>query len=324
LGTERKDFEIDFSEPWFLDRKLAFDVSLFHREASYLSINELYTEARTGARFALTRALWSDFFIGSVFYKIENVDINLEPGIHGLLLAPGGGVGPPGSGSVVIPPNAPHAILSEEGDTLLTRIGVSLARDTRNSTKLPDAGQRTELSAEWVSSYLGGERDCYKLGASTAWYCRGFAKGHVIEVAARTGVAEGLRGDDVPFYERYYLGGAYSLRGYEFRSVSPREPGFDEPVGGNTFWFGTIEYSIPIFQREKTGVRIAFFYDIGNVTEKAYDYNFSDYTDNWGVGLRLELPIGPLRLDYGVPIKHDDFQKDSGRFQFTAGWTRPL
>lgn len=324
LGTRRQDFEVSFIEPWFLGRKLALGVDLYHREASYLSLGNLYDETRTGARVSLSRALGSDFLIGSVFYNVENVGILLDPSLHGNRFIPGAVV--PGIPVPVFDPaNVPQAILSEGGHTLLTRVGASLAYDTRNSTYLPDAGQRTELLGEITSSHLGGERDFYKMELSSAWYFRGFRKGHVLELVGRGGVADGLSGDTVPFYERYYLGGLYSLRGYKYRGISPREPGFSEPIGGNTYWFASAEYSIPIVQKEHLGgVRFAFFYDIGNVQSDPYAFKLSNFSDNWGIGLRLNLPIGPLRLDYGIPIHHDRDNDGSGRFQFGVGWQRPF
>lgn len=325
VGTERQDYILSFIEPWFLERKLTLGVSLYHNSASYLSVEDIYSETITGARVSLTRALGSDFLIGSVFYQVQNVGIDFESGIHGDRYIPGGPVGPGGGAPVFDPANAPASLLAEEGYSLLTSVGGTLAYDTRNSTFLPDAGQRTELLSSITSEYLGGERNFYKLDLSSAWYFRGLAKGHVLEFVAKLGVVDGLQGDDVPFYEKWYLGGLYSLRGYEYRSVSPRDPGFDEPVGGQSYWFGSLEYSIPIIQSEKAGgVRFAVFYDIGNVLRDAYDFTFSDYTDNWGVGLRLNLPIGPLRLDYGIPISHDQYNSSSGKFQFGVGWQRPF
>jgi len=134
----------------------------------------------------------------------------------------------------------------------------------------------------------------------------------------------------VPFYDRYYLGGLYTLRGFRYRSVAPRERPFGdgfsrEPIGGDTYWFGSAEYSIPIIPTEHergVGLRFAMFYDIGNVMLNPYSYNFDKYLDNWGLGLRLNLPIGPLRLDYGIPITHDRFNGGSGQFQFGVGYTR--
>ena len=68
---------------------------------------------------------------------------------------------------------------------------------------------------------------------------------------------------------------------------------------------------------------MAFFYDIGMVYEDSYDFEFSNYADNWGIGLRLFVPmLGPLRLDYGFPLTHPDYAKGSGQFNFGVGFTR--
>ena len=99
----------------------------------------------------------------------------------------------------------------------------------------------------------------------------------------------------------------------------------NEPIGGDTYWFASAEYSIPIFEQEGgVGVRFALFYDIGSVGGNPYNLNLSDFSDNWGIGLRLNLPIGPLRLDYGIPIHHDQYNSSSGKFQFGVGWERPF
>jgi outer membrane protein insertion porin family len=322
LGTQRQDYVVSFVEPWFLDRKLALGVELYYRNLNFQSIGNLYDELRAGIRLSLTRALWSDYLMASVSYNIENVGILLANGFHGPRLVRTEGPGRDVN-IFVDPANVPQAILDEEGYALVSKVGFSLAYDTRNSTLLPDAGQRTELSMELAGGPLGGDKSYYKVELKSAWYVRGFWKGHVLELAGRLGVADGFSGQDVPFYDRYYLGGLYSLRGFGYRAISPREPGFTEPIGGDSYWFGTAEYSIPIIQKEKVGgVRLALFYDIGSVGAKAYNFNFQNYSDNWGIGMRLNLPIGPLRLDYGIPIHHDSFSKGSGRFQFGVGYTR--
>ena len=77
-------------------------------------------------------------------------------------------------------------------------------------------------------------------------------------------------------------------------------------------------HSIPIIDM----LRVAAFYDIGNVSSDAYDFNAKDLADDWGLGLRLNLPIGPLRLDYGIPIHTPKGVSDRGRFQFGVGYKR--
>jgi outer membrane protein insertion porin family len=338
LGTQRQDYLISFIEPWFTGRKLSLGVDLYYHEWNFQSLDNIYDEVRAGASFSLERALGSDFLRGRVSYTVEDVGILLNSPFHDWMYSNGRGPAPAPSsqGSIgssgvsgapgqVIPPNLPNAILAETGYHFLSRVGTSLAYDTRNSVRLSDKGQRTELGAQFVGGPLGGDKEFYKLDFTTAWYFPGFKKGHVLELGGRAGVAKSLQSGDVPFYERYYLGGIYSLRGFKYRSVSPREFGFNEPIGGDSFWFGFAEYSIPLFEQEHgIGVRLAAFYDIGNVASSSYSFNFNNFDDNWGIGLRLNLPIGPLRLDYGIPIHHDIYNGSSGQFQFSASFDRPF
>jgi len=316
LGTQRQDYEISFVEPWFLNRKLSLGVDLYRHQLNFESPNNIFDETRTGAKVSLTRALGSDFLIGSVSYTVEDIGIILNNGWNGFV--------DNNTASPPMPPNVPNAILDQVGDHIYQRIGTSLAYDTRNSTQLPNHGQRTELSTE-VSV---GSTDFYKLELHTAWYFPGLLKGHVIEAVGRTGIADSFEGGDVPFYDRYYLGGLYSLRGFKFRNIAPRQaftPGVtvDEPIGGDTYWFSSYEYSIPVFEKEGgVSLRYALFYDIGSVDAASYSYSLN-YSDDWGMGIRLNIPhLGPLRLDYGIPIKHDQFNNSSGQFQFGVGYTR--
>jgi len=149
--------------------------------------------------------------------------------------------------------------------------------------------------------------------------------------------------------------GQDSLRGFNFNSVGPRESSQDgtefEPIGGDTYWFASAEYTIPLIDR----LSFAIFYDIGNVSQRAFSNSgfevqervssnrgigdpftgtfFGEtpfgstgaFSDDFGIGLRLTIPtLGPLRLDYGIPIHHDIFSGSGGKFQFGAGFSRPL
>ena len=168
------------------------------------------------------------------------------------------------------------------GHHLLSTAGTSLAYDTRNSVQLPNKGQRTELIAQLTGGPLGGDYSYYRLEAHTAHYFRGLSPRHVLELGGVVGVVDAFGNTpDVPFFERYYLGGPNSLRGYKYRYVSPRQvPNIpdNEPIGGDTYWFGSAEYSIPIFEQEHgVGVRIAFFYDIGSVGAAPYNANFGEF-----------------------------------------------
>lgn len=325
-GTRRQDYVIGFTEPWFLGRRLRFDSELYYRELNYYSDN--FTQTQAGGRVGLTRQLPFNFVAG-VNYTLENIKVDFSD-----------------TYKLQYPLTGPQPILlEEEGSRLLSRVGFTLAHDTRNSVTLPTRGHRIELNPEIVGGPFGGDVDFYKLELRAAQYWnparyfdeggiwRDVFDGHVLEMSGRVGVVEtygrGDRGNTsrVPLFDRFFLGGLYSLRGFDYREVGPRDELTLEPIGGNTYWFGSAEYSIPIIER----LRIAAFYDAGMVFKKSYSFDpttYSDgsssgvYNDNIGFGIRLNLPIGPLRLDYGIPITRDKFSGSGGRFQFGVGYTR--
>ncbi len=302
MGTVRQDYVLTFIEPWFLGKKLALSVDLYHREINYLS--DYFNERNTGARVGLTKALGWENLIGGVSYTLENIGI------------------------VDVTDTAPQEIkdtVKDGSNKLFSRVGASIAYDTRNNATLPDHGQRTELVSEITGGPFGGDVDLYKVELRSYWYFKGFMDGHILEVGGKVGVMDGYGDTDslkIPFYERYYLGGMYSLRGFKYRKGGADDT-FDsstqEPLGGNSFWLGTLEYSIPVVDR----VRFAVFYDIGNVYRDSYSFNFGEYLDDVGVGLRINLPqIGPLRFDYGIPISTGKYTGRNGRFNFGVGYTR--
>jgi len=318
LGLRRKDFRVTFTEPWFLGQRLAFETELFHSEADYYS--DLYNETETGITLGLTKQLPYHFLTGDTItaglnYTIENIGLNN------------------------VQTNAPVVILNEPRSQLISKVGSALTYDTRNHSLQPTRGQKTSLIAEVAGGPLGGDAEFYKLEAQTSWYFPGLAKDHIIELIGRMGVVSPYgSGNRVPLSERYFLGGVTTLRGYRYRQVGPKQlgssytipaadpknpptvvPGVLEPIGGDSYWLGSVEYSIPIIPR----LRFAVFYDIGNVYADPYDFNFSEYADNWGLGIRLNIPrLGPIRLDYGIPITHPNNTSGSGKFQFSVGFTR--
>ena len=323
LGTQRQDYELSFIEPWFLNRKLALGVDLYRHQLDFESPNNIYDETRTGARVSLTRALGSDFLIGSVSYTIEDVGIRPERRLawlgdrqlfHQL---------PPTSSRMCLKPfwNKPaitcfNALARRSPTTRGTATNCPITASGRNW--IPNLALATRLITNWRPR---------PLGISPALF-----KGHVLELDGRAGVADSLSGSDVPFYDRYYLGGLYSLRGFKYRNIGPRDPTYgtfnihtcpNEPIGGDSYWFGSLEYSIPILEKDNgPSVRIALFYDAGAVGADSYSFS-GNFDDDYGLGLRLDIPhLGPLRLDYGIPITHDQYNGSSGKFQFTVGYTR--
>ncbi len=307
LGFKRQDYTVSFVEPWFLDQRLSLGVDLFHTRSSYYSSD--FNETRTGGDLRLEKAL-SEFFRVGVEYKIQDIDLSVS---H----------------------SASEELQSQRGNNLRSSVELTLTHDSRNSVFLTTRGNRTELSAELAGGPLGGNVSIYKLNAKTTFYFPLF-NNHVFQLVGAAGVVDAFgqsRGagpvvdedptpfvnlvkvNDVPIYDRYFLGGANTLRGFSYRKVGPKDINF-EPVGGNTYFNGTAEYTFPIVEK----VRGAFFFDAGEVDRDSYSFSAGDIKADVGVGVRLNLPIGPLRLDYGYPIITDRHSGHTGKIQFSVGY----
>ena len=329
IGTQLQDYEINFTEPWFMGKLLIFNVDLFDRTVDYASVNNQYDESFAGGTLSLTKGIGGLLGLdpqalrGTLSYTFEDAHVSINSGFTtnaatNYATAPGGLY----QNGQVVGPNISTNIYDTHGNYLISKVGLSLAYDTRNNLNLPDRGQHTEVSAQVATS--PGDTDFYKLELKTSWYFKGFGTGHVLELGAEGGVVSSY-GDStqVPIFERWYLGGLYNMRGYKYQTVGPEDQ-FGEPLGGDTFFYGTAEYSIPVIKM----VRLAWFYDVGNVFTSPYSFNagpgrrFID--DDVGIGLRIILPIAggtPLRLDYGIPIQHDPNTSSSGHIQIGVGYT---
>jgi outer membrane protein insertion porin family len=118
----------------------------------------------------------------------------------------------------------------------------------------------------------------------------------------------------VPLSDRLFLGGGRSLRGFKYRDVGPkvsrtiktsdnRDIVYHKPIGGKSLAMATAEYTIPIVPRM---MRFAFFYDTGNVWEDPFYVDPGDLASSVGGGLRFDIPLFPIRIDYARVIKKDD------------------
>lgn len=321
LGTERQDYIMSFTEPWFLDRRLALGFDAYHSQASYLS--EFYTEGRTGVDVKLTKPLF-EYVRGEIVWKYEIVDIF---DVKKPSFSQGGNMT-----DLQREANnaAPQVIVDEQGQTTLSTIGLNFDRDTRDNVFLATRGNRTQIGLEIANAI--GDAEFWKLDARTTFYIGFFgAQKHVLQILFAGGLAQEYGGSkDMPFHEKFYLGGGNNLRGFRFRDVGPKVPrdpkplvppdkpnlGVGESIGGKTYVWSTIEYSLPVITR----VRFAVFADVGQVWKDTFEYNFNDLNSDAGLGLRLDLPIGPVRLDYAFPLQTDQFNDNGGRFNFNIGY----
>jgi len=319
MGALSQDYEINFSEPYFMGKQLALGVSLFSREEDYDSLNSLYDETFNGGTVSLTKLL-RRYLKGSVSYTLEQAHVSINSGLYTNAVTQ-----VVNGTNTVVGPNISTNIYDEHGNDFINKLGFNLDYDDRGDFRLPNSGQHTELLTQIATP--PGDTEFYKLEMRSSWFFKGFLPGHILQLDGRSGVVDTYDGTDhVPIFERWFLGGMRDLRGYRYHEIGPHDE-YGEPLGGDTYFFGDAEYSIPLFKY----VRLAWFYDVGNVYANPYSFKLTDgqthfYSDDAGIGLRIVLPIFgqgvPLRLDYGHPITHDADVGRGGRIQIGIGFTR--
>lgn len=290
-GLKRRDFVLSFTEPWFLDQRIAVGFDLFARESSYLST--LYNERRIGGAIRAARAL-NDYWTASLRYQLENIDM------------------------FDFSSSSSPELLRERGGRSKSSLTAMLSYDTRDNVFLTRKGEKIDFTAELAGGpVLMGETNIYRfqVDAQKFW---SLPYDLILSFNLSTGVVNNYdKSLFVPIYDRFFIGGSRSIRGFDNRDVGPRDSN-NEPIGGRTFGFVNLELTAPIIDR----VRGAVFLDAGFVDERFAHYGdmFDTFNASVGFGLRLNLPIGPLRFDFGIPLRSDKFNDSGGKFHFDVGY----
>jgi len=297
-GTQRKDVLLNLTEPYFLDRRLSLSGSLFFTEADYLS--SVYNQRNYGFSIEARKPI-NAFMYASLGYSLQTFDI------------------------FNVSSSASLDIQSQKGSQTESRIFTSLVFDRRDNPLLTRTGQRVSLSPYVAGGFLGGDTQIYGWDLEASQYFH-FPLDLILlfnaEIATvsvwdqpRTHTVATDEISNVPIYDRLFLGGSNNLRGFDFRDVGPHDR-FGEPLGGNSLWRETVELTFPIVAK----TRGAIFYDTGFVNGKSWAFGFHDIASDIGIGVRLDLPIGPLRLDYGIPLQRDSSTTHGGKFNFSVGY----
>jgi outer membrane protein insertion porin family len=323
VGTERKDFIIALTEPYFLDRRLSLGGQGFYSEANYLS--SVYDQSNLGTSFEIRKPI-NSYMYATLGYRLEDVDIfNVDA-------------------------SASEQIQAEAGSTLKSEVLASLVFDRRDNPLLTRKGTRISFAPYVAGGPLGGDIKEYGGDLEAAQYFHlpldmillfdgevavvdVWNRSEFTTVDVQKKIRDPVTGKPVldssgnptfmtvqedipavPIYDRLYLGGSNNLRGFAFRDVGPRD-NQGEPLGGQSLARGTVEVTFPIIEK----ARGAFFYDTGFVNADPYDFSTNHVASDFGFGLRLDLPIGPLRVDYGIPIQKDG-RSSNGHFNFNVGY----
>ena len=291
FGMLSNSYVLSFTEPWVFDYPISFGFDAYQRSRQRESdVGYGYDEDVLGGDLRLGKEL-TEYLKADATYRIDNIEISN------------------------VAEEASVDLKKETGKNTISSMQFGLTYDSRDNVFSPYKGNVLAGSIEGAGGPFGGDKDFLKFFGRASHYFPLFNRS-TLEFRGRVGLADPYGdSDDLPIYERFFAGGAYTIRGYEERSVGPIDPASKDPLGGEAMLIGNIEYTYPLFDF----LKLAAFYDTGNVWRKLDDFGKEDLKSGIGFGVRLKTPIGPLMLDYGIPLDKTpgEEKKKSGRVHFS-------
>jgi len=300
VGSLTNSFEHSFEEPALWERDLAVGYSIERRYAGYASAN--YSVLSEGVSFYARRRVFSNIE-GRIGYNLRRMSVDN------------------------VTADAPADVITEgnAGARVISSVSASLTYDTRDEYNFPTKGSRISLTEELAGNGLGGDIKYLKSELRAGrWFLVSPTAEQTIGVIGRVGLLTGS-GGYLPFYERFYLGGAYDMRGFGYNDVGAYDT-YDtthgnQPMGGMTYGFFSAEYTI----KAADNLRFAAFYDYGLVNKSETDFSVAQANSDYGLGMRILLGGAVMRLDFGFPLQTTkspggvDINDGGMKFNFSFG-----
>ncbi|MFA5161629.1 MAG: outer membrane protein assembly factor BamA [Elusimicrobiales bacterium] len=299
FGARVLNYTLSWTTPWVKDKPVSFGVDVFDTRMirPYATSLSAYTDHRVGGRVRLGPRFEEDRYQLNLAYSYEKVEVTNVQDIY----------------ADVLP----------AGTSTTSKIAAEFAVDTRDSIWDPTRGMRNAVSFELSGGPLFGDVNTYKTGATSTWNYKLFSIADypfVWGISNRFGLI-GRYGSttDIPVYDRYFLGGPDTIRGYDNNGqIGPLN-------GGSVFYIFNTEVRFPIArERRRTIVQGAFFMDMGNDWSNLSDIHLQTGPDvnqmkiGAGFGIRFTTPAFPIRLDWGYGFNHRDGEQRA-QLYFTMG-----
>jgi outer membrane protein insertion porin family len=210
---------------------------------------------------------------------------------------------------------ASDIILDSLDINITSAVKFGMVRDTRDRRTGARRGSENSITVKYAGGPLGGDAEFTKVEAFSSWYFPlPWTTVFHFKLAGGT-VWENEEGK-LPVYERFYLGGINTIRGFEYGKASPIDPVTGDRIGGDKMWYTNIEYVFPIMT--EAGIRGVVFFDAGEVTANEDEFGFDSYNKAVGVEMRWMSPMGPLRLVWGYNLDPQD-DEDTSVWDFSIG-----
>ncbi|HBH97430.1 MAG TPA: outer membrane protein assembly factor BamA [Candidatus Omnitrophica bacterium] len=292
-GSVRRNFDLSFTEPWIFARPISFGFDAFSRtRLRSQDLGLAFEEQSVGGALRLGKDL-TDALRVTWNYQLFRTDIS------------------------DIVEEASADLKAEVGRSDVSLSGLGISWDSRDNRFDPTAGWLVFGSADLAGGVLAGDRDFYRLqGGASAYWPHG--RRFVLESRLHTGLVQAYSGSStVPIFERFFGGGANTVRGFRERRIGPRDPRSNDPIGGEATFMGGVEEVATLMsdERGKPILKGTAFFDVGDVWQKVDEYGES-LKAGAGMGVRVTTPIGPVRLDVGFPISRLEDEKRKPRLHF--------
>jgi outer membrane protein insertion porin family len=290
ISGERQEFDVGFTEPYFLDREISAGVDAFRRTRDFQDESS-HDEKKTGGKLRLGYKV-NESLRHDLHYTLRDIEIS------------------------DVDDDASRFIKDQEGSTLTSFVGQVLTYDKRDNKANPTNGYFARFTNDIAG--LGGDAEFIRAELAGGYYTP-VAEEWVLSFTGEVGYIHGL-GEDVRISDRFFVGGA-SLRGFEDSGIGPRDTDTDDALGGNFFAVASAEVGFPLGLPNDLGLRGHLFADAGTLTE--IDDNGPEVADvdsvraSVGAGLSWRSPFGPIRVDVATPVSKEDFdEEETFRFNF--------
>jgi outer membrane protein insertion porin family len=271
-------FELSFREPWFLDRPISLDVGAYRTEREYTS----YSKKATGFSLGVGRKFW-DYWQVRGAYRYEQAEV------------------------FDIDDDATSVISDQEGTSDTSSISPSIVRDSRDNFLDPHRGSRNSVSTTIAG--LGGENKFWTIDLDSSWFFP-VTERTTFAVRGRYGFATGIAGEELPLWERYYVGGISTIRGV--RDVGPRDES-GEYIGGEQRLLFNVNYTFPLVP--SAGLKGGIFFDVGTAWDGSWPFVTRETA---GAGIRWMSPLGPFKLDWAYVLDRKSGE-DEYKWEFAMG-----
>jgi len=275
FGARRTTYSIDFRDPHFFDTDFSLLLSAYNTRILYSDFERKATGGRAGLGYNLSR-----FVNASLSLRADTTSI------------------------LQVTPVSSQVLLDEfaRGRQQTHSLTFSLNRNSTDRHIDPSRGSVQSGSVEYAGGPLGGDTEFVKYFLNAKAFYPVTASTVFSWNALWAHVVPTLSGGEIPIFERFFLGGPYSIRGFRSRELSPRDPNTGEAIGGNKELIGNFEYLFPLVP--EIGFKGVLFFDVGNTWEQGrWPWDGRQLRYAYGAGVRWYSPMGPLRFEWGWNLK---------------------